>query len=134
MSTSNYTLIQQLLDARLETISTLPTLVKENTRKVDSKATETWVRSSLLPTIPDFTSIGSNGLTEYRGLYQVSCFVPVGYGPDDGNTLADLIINTFPKGLRLGQLMIWKAYRVNALIEDNKFTHIPIRIEWSYWS
>lgn len=138
MSTANYTLIQQLLDARLETVSNLPVLSKENTRKTDGKALTPWVRSSLIPTIPNYTSLGADGLTEFRGLYQVSCFLPLGYGPDDGNTLADAIVNAFEKGTQLGTspntVLIWKAYRTNAQNEDNKFTHIPVRIEWSYWS
>lgn len=138
MSTANYTLIQQLLDTQLETVTTLPELVKENVRKNDGKATVSWCRSSLIPTTPSFTSIGAGGLTEFRGLYQVSCFLPVGYGPDAGNTLADAIVNAFQKGTQLGTspntVTIWKSYRLTAQNENDKFTHIPIRIEWSYWS
>lgn len=138
MSNSNYTLIQQLLDEQLVTVADLPTLVKENVRKQDEKANTAWCRSTLIPSEPNYTSIGADGLTEWRGLYQISLFYPEGYGVDDVNTMVDTIVDTFPKGLQIGatdpKVMIWKSYRLTAMSENNKFIHVPIRINWSYWS
>lgn len=132
--TINYTGIQTELDNRLATVSNIPSVTIEGARKKLDNAP--WIRTTMLPVEPTFTSVGVDGLTELKGLYQIDLFYPEGYDYKTYGTIADAILNSYTKGLVLGsnpKVIIWRSYKYTSSSSTNKFVQIPIIVKWSSW-
>jgi hypothetical protein len=132
--TINYTGIQAELDKQLKAITNIPEVSVEGSRKANGNTP--WCRSTLLPVEPTYTSVGVDGLSELRGLYQVDLFYPEGYDYTVYSTIADNVLNSFTKGMQLGtnpKVLIWNSYKYTTRNTSNKFNQIPIIIKWSSW-
>jgi hypothetical protein len=125
--------VQTLLNAHLEDLTGLPPTQLENTQNL-AVTGEAFTRATLIPARSSVLSIGVDGRTELRGLYQVDLFVPLNSGTADVNALADLVVQHFPKGARLTDgsttvhcALSWRE--VGRRVEA--FYQVPVLVQWS---
>ena len=127
----SFTTIQALLDAQLATVTGLPTLQLENTR-INPTNNTPWARATFIPAPTIVECVGPVGKDKLQGIYQVDLFYPQDRGTTTAGTMADLIVATFSKGLRLGtssELIIEIAYREVAYLFDPYYA-VPITVKW----
>jgi len=126
----SYSIIQELLDTQLATVTNLPTLNIENTR-VEPKTNVPYSRSTLLPIE---TAARTTHTDEFQGLYQVDLFYPQSKGYTKAAETADLVIAAFQRGLELVEgdvrVHVRMAWREVAL-PFQQFYNIPVMVRWS---
>ena len=129
----SYAAIQSLLDAKLQQLSSLPTLQLENTRNVGQTGVA-FSRATLLPARATQLTVGLNGRDQRTGLYQVDLFYPIDSSTAAINAMADEIIDNFPRGTALtdGTVTVhcqlcWRE--TGRRIEQ--FYSVPVMIQWS---
>ena len=126
----SYSLIQELLDTQLATVTNLPTLNIENTR-VEPETNVPYSRSTLLPIE---TAARTTHTDEFQGLYQVDLFYPQSKGYTKAAETADLVIAAFQRGLELVEgdvrVHVRMAWREVAL-PFQQFYNIPVMVRWS---
>lgn len=128
----SYQKIQSLLDTHLQTLSGLPALQLENTRNIGQTGIP-FSRATLLPARATQATVGLQGRDSRTGLYQVDLFYPLDAGISTINTMADSVIDHFPRGLAL----IDNGLRVHTLVcwretgrRIEPFYSIPVVVEW----
>jgi hypothetical protein len=126
----SYSIIQELLDEQLATVTTLPTLSKENVR-YEPKTNVPYSRTTLLPT--EATALSTH-TDECQGLYQVDLFYPQSKGYTDAAETADSVIAAFQRGLELVEggvrVHVRMAWRETAL-PFQQFYNVPVIVRWS---
>lgn len=132
MSAISYTAIQNLLDAQLATVTSLPTIYTENERSKLSTGVNQ-ARATLLPGIPKLMTTGSTPWKELKGLYQVDIFLPQNAGTNT-NSIADDVMNAFDAGTMLtdGTYQVWiqLSYRMSAVMFQ-QFYNVPVMVSWT---
>jgi len=126
----SYSIIQDLLDTQLATVTSLPTLNKENTRN-EPKTNVPYSRSTLLPIE---TTALSTHTDEFQGLYQVDLFYPQSKGYTDAAEKADLVIEAFKRGLELGddELRVHVRMSWREVAQPfQQFYNVPVMVRWS---
>ena len=128
----SYATIQDLLVNHLKTLVVLPTLQEENTRNI-GKTGVSFSRATMLHTRPQQASVGINGKDAFSGLFQIDLFVPIDSGTADVNTLADTVVEHFPRGLTLTlgnvYVHIQLAWRETGSRFET-FYNCPVVIQW----
>jgi len=126
----SYSIIQELLDTQLATVTGLPTLNIENTR-IEPKTNVPYSRSTLLPT----EATARTTLTdEFQGLYQVDLFYPQSKGFTDAAGTADLVIAAFQRGLELveGDVRVHVRMAWREVAQPfQQFYNVPVVVRWS---
>jgi len=132
---TKYKDLQGALGKQLNTLTLLP-IVWENTEynpTVGTPFLRTWLISS--PT--QNSSLGPNGFSEYNGIFQVDCFYPIGSGWGSARTEVDTICTLFKRGTTVTynniEVRIWRSYPEPAII-DGDWYRIPISIHYSSWA
>ena len=135
---SSFDLVQTALEARLLTLTGLPkigTAVQVAWENVPFSPTpgSTWLRANFLPGEPARGAIGTGGLSEARGLFQVSVFTAGEAGSGAARRLADVIVSHFKSGTALSSgglnIMVTRAWR-DAGREEPDWYHIPVKVSW----
>ena len=129
--------IQTILDTQLQTVPNLPSFTAENI-KSKPESTIPWCRSTLLPAESQILGVGQGGQRKDQGLYQIDLYYPQNSGLGLIQAMADLVMNTFTRGLYYTsgttKVLIDNIYRLpaNSLMQT-AFYHQPIMIRWSYY-
>lgn len=130
----NFTIIQNLLDEKLLTLTDAPDdIVLENSR-VSVGVNKTWIRSTLLPNETENITLGLNGYQRLSGLYQIDIWTPADKGINTGSTLADAIVSLFSKGTVLSntdgdKINIIKSWREKGPKEPGVY-NTPVIVKW----
>lgn len=130
-----YDNVINLTNTALESISGVPTLIKENVQGQADLRSD-WMRTTLIPSEPLQLSRGDIVLKQYSGLFQIDYFKSKGSGST--SNVIDDIINHFNNynGRFLGndefaQLTVLRAWRGTSTQEDTWYrTPIILRLQW----
>lgn len=130
MATS-FSLIQQALDEQLQTVTSLPTFVRENKKFVDKNTS--FCRSTLLLSQPTVLTLGSSPTVRNQMTYQVDLFTLVGSGFETPRAIQDDVLAAFPAntsittvdGVRLDILV---SYPVTGAVHDSKYYSSPVQV------
>ena len=125
--------IQRLLNAHLSTLAGLPTVQHENTQNIGHAGTS-FSRATLIPARPSVLTVGVDGRTELRGLYQIDLFVPMNSGAEAVNALADQVIEHFHRGLRITEGAVTVHVSLSwreAGMRVEQFYQVPVVVQWS---
>lgn len=130
-----YDNVINLTNTALESISGVPTLIKENVQGQADLRSD-WMRTTLIPSEPLQLSRGDIVLKQYSGLFQIDYFKVKGSGST--SNVIDDIINHFNNynGRFLGndefaQLTVLRAWRGTSTQEDTWYrTPIILRLQW----
>jgi hypothetical protein len=128
--------IRYALLERLINMADVPTVVTENVPFTPSQG-QIYIKESYLPA--ETTTVGTSGTSsdEYRGIYQVSIYLPMDIGSDAGYKLASDIRARFSKGLhltRLGQIVQVQQVSIAAAVPMESRWMIPVSINWRAFS
>jgi len=126
----SYSIIQDLLDEQLATVTGLPTLSRENTRN-EPKTNVPYSRSTLLPIE---TTARTTHTDEFQGLYQVDLFYPQSKGYKDAAEKADSVIAAFQRGLELveGDVRVHVRMSWREVAQPfQQFYNVPVMVRWS---
>jgi Bacteriophage related domain of unknown function len=127
--------IQALLDAAVEAITSLPAFQPESTNFVKSNAG--WVRGTLLPARSTPLTIGIGAMKTLSGIYQVDCYAPIGSGTALGRGMQDSVVAAFPMGLQLVNgattVNIRMASAMGTLDGGPGFANFPVQIEYAVY-
>ena len=122
--------IESAFSAKLLTLATLPSVAWPNVPFTPTVGV-TFLKPHLLQGEPFQREIGTAGINEHGGIYQISIFTPAGNGPLESNTLRDALINHFKRGTVLTyngvSTTVIKAFS-GAKMEETDFLHTPIKI------
>ena len=94
--------ISSALDSRLNTLTGQTPIAWENTAYIPVKDT-LFLRSTILPASTLQAALGTSGIDEYIGIYQIDVFAPAGTGRGDAETKADAVADHFKRGTDLSQ-------------------------------
>jgi hypothetical protein len=127
-----FTDIQAALEVKLALLNPALPTAYENVPYTPTPGTA-WCRVNLLPAPTEPASIGTNGYTRHEGIFQVSLYYPVGYGPGPALAKADAVASLFARGTELSagttSLKVVTSSRGPAL-QDADWFHVPITIQW----
>lgn len=140
----SYKLIHTSLDTQLQTVTGLPTLQIENTRKGNDKRTKEWTRSTLLPTKTSIETLGPLGYNKLKGLYQIDIFYPEDASYGDTFDMAELVLAKFIIGDNLNGINILNSYMIASQgvpgsISITGNVNVPgyykaiVMVEWEYF-
>ena len=94
--------ISSALDARLNSLfGSIPT-AWQNTAFVPVKDT-LYLRPTVLPASTIQAALGTNGIDEYIGIYQIDIFAPAGKGRGEAEIKADSVADHFKRGTDLSK-------------------------------
>lgn len=129
--------IQSLFDTKFDTLTTLPAVQRENTRRKTSTSTS-FSRTQVVPTETEIMTIGPQGQSRLNGLYIIDLFYPKDVGVTDALNDIDILLRTFETGLFLqdGSLKtveVYNSYPSGALATIDNFYHRQFFVEfWAY--
>ena len=125
--------ISAALDARLNSLSGSAPIAWPNTVFKPTKGT-LYLRPSLLPVSSAQIGLGSAGLDEHAGIYQVDVYAPSGKGRNEAETKADSVADHFKRGTDLTYngvtVRLGDTSRNEGLIVDDRFV-ISVSINYS---
>lgn len=126
--------VQSLLDTQFDTLTTLPTVQKENKRRKTSTTTA-FSRTHVIPTETELMTIGVQGQSRLNGLYIIDLFYPKAEGTATALADIDVIIRSFEAGLflqdaQLRTVEIYNSYPTGALPTIDNFYHRQVIVEW----
>ena len=129
-----YADVQTILEARFDTLTTLPAVQTENTRRKTSTSTS-FSRTMVVPGETEIMTIGPTGQSRLNGLFIIDLFYPKDAGTTDALTDIDILIRSFETGLFLqdGSLRtveIYNSYPSGALPTIDNFYHRQVFVEW----
>lgn len=110
----SYITIYEAIVNRLQTITNLPTLQKENNRVKLGNGKTAWSRATILPARTKIETLGVNGYNEVNGLVQIDLFYPSDASYTDSFTMIDLILDKFVIGTQLSNVIIQNSYPLSA--------------------
>lgn len=91
---SIYDDIRSAFEVNLAAISGIPSIAWENV-SFSPTTGQPYVHVRMVPTVREPATRGQNPQMYYQGYFLVTCCVPEGTGPSAGDTLANLIIDSF---------------------------------------
>lgn len=100
MSATAFADISAALDARLNTMSSLPPVAWPNTGYTPIVGT-LYLRPHVLPNDTTQASAGASGLDRHEGIYQVDVLAQAGRGKLEATQMADTVANHFARGTTL---------------------------------
>jgi len=130
---SSFAEVQQLLEQKLATLVTAAEVHWENAPFTPPTDGSPWYRVTFMPGTPFRGTLGENGFSELRGIFQVSVFYPAGGGSGTARAKADAIVSLFKSGTSLVgsslSLLVEMSWREAALNEPDWY-HVPVRVRW----
>lgn len=100
MSTTVFDDLSAALDQRLNTMSGLPSTAWENAAFTPVNGT-LYIRPTILPNTTSQAALGTSGIDEHLGIYQITIFAPAGKGKKEATEMADTLANRFKRGTDL---------------------------------
>jgi len=94
--------ISSALDSRLNTLTGQSPIAWENTAYIPVKDT-LYLRPTILPALTIQAGLGTSGLDEYVGIYQIDIFAPAGKGRGEAEIKADAVADHFKRGTDLSK-------------------------------
>jgi hypothetical protein len=94
--------ISSALDSRLNTLTGQSPIAWENTAYIPVKDT-LYLRPTILPASTIQAGLGTSGLDEYIGIYQIDIFAPAGKGRGEAEIKADAVADHFKRGTDLSK-------------------------------
>mgnify|MGYP003646012283 FL=1 len=94
--------ISSALDSRLNTLTGQSPIAWENTAYIPVKDT-LYLRPTILPASTIQAGLGTSGLDEYVGIYQIDIFAPAGKGRGEAEIKADAVADHFKRGTDLSK-------------------------------
>ena len=94
--------ISSALDSRLDTLTGQTPIAWENTAYIPVKDT-LYLRPTILPALTIQAGLGTSGLDEYVGIYQIDIFAPAGKGRGEAEIKADAVADHFKRGTDLSK-------------------------------
>ena len=94
--------ISSALDSRLNTLTGQSPIAWENTAYIPVKNT-LYLRPTILPASTIQAGLGTSGLDEYIGIYQIDIFAPAGKGRGEAEIKADAVADHFKRGTDLSK-------------------------------
>ena len=91
---SIYDDIRSAFEVNLAAVSGIPSIAWENV-SFSPTTGQSYVHVRMVPTVREPAVRGQNPQMYYQGYFLVTCCVPEGTGPSAGDTLANLIIDSF---------------------------------------
>jgi hypothetical protein len=92
--------ISSALDSRLNALSGSAPIAWENTVFIPVKDT-LYLRPTILPASTIQAALGTSGIDEYIGIYQIDIFAPSDKGRGEAETKADAVADHFKRGTDL---------------------------------
>jgi len=129
------TRVQTLLDTQLQTIIGLPVVQLENKRHTVVPS-EPFVRSTLLPARSTVLSLGVGATKQLQGIYTVQSFYPQDSGSAPAHTMADIIVDAFPIGLRLVDGDLTVIVEIASVMPAQSMSNmygVPVQVQWSVY-
>lgn len=130
--TANNLTIFKILEAKLRSISGLPTLVSGNV-EYDPSVSTPFMRSKYVPVSRRSVDMGSNPLSRVEGTYIITVCHPLNVGEGPGLVVADSIIGSFsPHSVVTdGTDFVEIEYsEMNSGYPSENFYCIPVTIGW----
>ena len=125
--------ISAALDDRLSSLTGSSPVAWQNTVFKPAKST-LYLRPSLLPVSSAQIGLGSAGLDEHSGIYQVDVYAPSGKGRSEAEVKADSVADHFKRGTDLTYngvtVRLGDTSRNQGLMEDDRFV-ISVSINYS---
>ena len=94
--------ISSALDSQLNTLTGQSPIAWENTAYIPVKDT-LYLRPTILPASTIQAGLGTSGLDEYIGIYQIDIFAPAGKGRGEAEIKADAVADHFKRGTDLSK-------------------------------
>ena len=94
--------ISSALDSQLNTLTGQSPIAWENTAYIPVKDT-LYLRPTILPALTIQAGLGTSGLDEYVGIYQIDIFAPAGKGRGEAEIKADAVADHFKRGTDLSK-------------------------------
>lgn len=133
---SVYEEIRATFEVNLSAVVGIPTIAWENT-SFKPTTNQSYVSVRMVPTRREPAHKGLNPQMYYQGYFLVTCCVPEGKGPSDGDDLADLIIDAFEATTDIThldtQIRIRYAERDLGTQEGSHYC-IPVRIGFYHYA
>lgn len=121
--------IRAALEARLNTLSSVPPVWNENVR-YEQQSTTTYLRAFVLFGDSVQASLGTSGKDRTDGVFQVDVMTPHGVGQ---TTWPDLIADHFKRGTDLTQNSVTLTTRSVSIapgFKDDHFYIVPVSVSW----
>lgn len=123
------------MSRRLSTIPGLPVIVSwESGRPVEPVSGQVFIQEFMLPAETTAFSLRDNEPNEYTGIYQVSVFIPLGYGAAAALEEAGKIQDHFARGTELTEnttrVRIDRPASVSRAVENGAWWMYPVRIRY----
>jgi hypothetical protein len=131
-------LVRQALDKHLAgmTGALANTIYENETREAPADAAMPYQKCFLLPAQPDNSVVGAG---EYcaMGVFQVSLMYPLGNGPGDAATQAELLRSRFKRGTTITEgglnVQVTHTPQIARGFEDAGRWHVPVSVRWQAW-
>lgn len=120
--------IQAALNARLASLPDRPPVSWPNTAD-DPTGDDVWLEVSHLPRETDAPLLGYTSALDLGGLYQVTVVTQLGKNSTEALTMADRIIDHFPRGFIAGDVRIRKAWRSAGFVDD-QYYRMPVTVAY----
>ena len=124
--------ISSALDTRLSSLAGYSPIAWENTPFTPVKNT-LYLRPTILPASTIQAALGTNGIDEYVGIYQIDIFAPSGLGRGEAETKADAIADHFKRGTDLSKngktIRLGNVSRNTGIKDEDRFV-ISISINY----
>lgn len=125
--------ISAALDSQLNTLSGSSPIAWQNTVFKPAKS-NLYLRPSLLPVSSAQIGLGSAGLDQHTGIYQVDVYAPSGNGRSQAEVKADSVADHFKRGTDLSYngvtVRLGDTSRNQGLMVDDRFV-ISVSINYS---
>jgi len=125
--------ITAALDARLNTMSSLPPVAWENT-VYEPVLNTLYLRPSHLPADTVAGTVGGASSTDLNtGIYQVDIFAPAGDGKSEGYVMADLVADHLKRDTELtynSRTVRIKNVSLSPALQSGGWYQIPVNIEY----
>ena len=131
----SYKTTYESLITQLQTVTSLPTLQKENNRIQLGGGKTPWCRASILPVPTNIATLGPNGLNNEIGIFQVDLFYPQDNGYDTSFDMADSILQKYKAGSLVDGIIIRNSWissnqQINGQGIQNYYM-ISVRVEFN---
>jgi hypothetical protein len=122
--------IHSALDKHLKALDGLPPTARENAKFEQPDNGAMYLKVNFMPASSDFGSLGINGTTHERGIYQVGISAPGGKGSGEAEDVADRIIEHF-KIKTLGTVRTTLPTRSQAMPDEAGRIWLAVSVPYS---
>ena len=131
--TTTFSDISAALDSQLNTLTGSSPIAWPSTVFKPTKST-LYLRGTNLPASTEQAGLGTNGLDEHLGIYQVDVYAPAGKGRGPAEVKADAIADHFKRGTDLlyngVTVRLGNVSRNAGIIDDDRYV-ISVSINYS---